>query len=262
MRSGRCSSWRVSLFCSPRSVIPQSWLHLPPKTPLRYSLTLIIFLVGVSHHLEFCSPAVAHAVTVCHIFCNSLSMLANCRFRSVFSFILFHYTPSLIPQRQPHARAVIHSLISFHFATITFRGLCFFPRYYQCGCSIVPFHSTKLHHRTHKPLIVLFRYTPLHSLITSSPCFSNAFVRSKKCAKLAAGSTQPPRVALPVSGAFAPLAAARTQRTGLILRSVSLLSHVSLAINAGSRLFLPRKFGLNLLLPRQPPTTHPQYKCS
>ena len=105
------------MFCSPRSVIPQSWLHLPPKTPLRYSLSLIIFLVGVSHHLEFCSPAVAHAVTVCHIFCNSLSMLANCRIRSVFSFILFHYTPSLIPQRQPHARAVIHSLISFHFAT-------------------------------------------------------------------------------------------------------------------------------------------------
>ena len=87
LRSGWCSSWRVSLFCSPRSVIPQSWLHLPPKTPLRYSLTLIIFLVGVSHHLEFCSPAVAHAVTVCHIFCNSLFMLANCRVRSVFSFI-------------------------------------------------------------------------------------------------------------------------------------------------------------------------------
>lgn len=31
MRSCRCSSWRVSLFCSPRSVIPQSWLLLPPK---------------------------------------------------------------------------------------------------------------------------------------------------------------------------------------------------------------------------------------
>jgi hypothetical protein len=125
MRSGRCSSWRVSLFCSPRSVIPQSWLHLPPKTPLRYSLTLIIFLVGVSHHLEFCSPAVAHAVTVCHIFCNSLIMLANCRIRSVFSFILFHYIPSLIPQRQPHARAIIHSLISFHRLHFTFSGYVF-----------------------------------------------------------------------------------------------------------------------------------------
>ena len=53
-------------------------------------------------------------------------MLANCRVRSVFSFILFHYTPSFTPQRQPHARAVIHSLISFHSATITFRGLCLF----------------------------------------------------------------------------------------------------------------------------------------
>ena len=185
-------------------------------------------------------------------------MLSYCRIRSVFSFILFHYTPSLTPQRQPHARAVIHSLIPFHFATITFRGLCLFPRYYQCGCSIVPFYSTKLHHRTHKPLIVLFATIHyIHSLLPAL-AFSNAYVRAKKCAKLAAGSTQPPRSALPVSGAFAPLAAARTQRTGLILRSVSLLSHLSLAINAGSRLFLPRKFGLNLLLPRQPPTTHPK----
>ena len=93
-------------------------------------------------------------------------MLSYCRIRSVFSFILFHYTPSLTPQRQPHARAVIHSLIPFHFATITFRGLCLFPRYYQCGCSIVPFHSTKLHHRTHKPLIVLFATIHyIHSLL-------------------------------------------------------------------------------------------------
>jgi hypothetical protein len=50
------------------------------------------------------------------------------------------------------------------------------------------------------------------------------------------------------------------QRTGLILRSVSLLSHISLAINASSRLFLPYlNIGLNLLRPHQPPTTHPKY---
>ena len=97
-----------------------------PQNPFKVFATLIYLYVGVSHHLGFCSPAVAHAVTVCHIFCNSLSMLAYCRIRSVFSFILFHYTPSLTPQRQPHARAVIHSLIPFRFATITFRGLCFF----------------------------------------------------------------------------------------------------------------------------------------
>ena len=188
-------------------------------------------------------------------------MLANCRIRSVFSFILFHYTPSLTPQRQPHTRAVIHSLITFYSATFTFRGLCFFQRKNPCGCSIVPFHSTKLHHRTHKPLIVLFATIHfIHSLLPAL-AFPNANVRAKKCAKLAAGSTQPPRFALPVSGAFAPLAAARTQRTGLILRSVSLLSHISLAINASSRLFLPF-FGLNLLLPRQPPPTHPKYICS
>ncbi len=65
----------------------------------------------------------------------------------------------------------------------------------------------------------------IHSLLPAL-AFSNANVRAKKCAKLAAGSTQPPRYALPVSGAFAPLAAARPQRTGFILHSVSLHSHL------------------------------------
>ena len=213
LRSGRCSSWRVSLFCSPRSVIPQSWLHLPPKTPLRYSLKLIIFSVGVSHHLEFCSPAVARAVMVCHIFCSSLSHvgLLPCSFSLSVHFIL--YTPSLTPQRQPHARAVIHSLIAFHSTHFTFRVYVFSHPANPCGCSRVPFHSTPLHHRTHTPFPFI-RFFPLHSFITSSPCFFLRTVRAKKCAKPAAGSTRPPRSALPVSGALAPLAAARTQRTG------------------------------------------------
>ena len=170
-------------------------------------------LVGVSHHLEFCSPAVARAVMVCHIFCNSLFMLANCRIRLVFSFILFHYTPSLTPQRQPHAKAVIHSLIAFHSTHFTFRVYVFSHPANPCGCSRVPFHSTPLHHRTHTPFPFI-RFNTLHSFITSSPCFFQRTVRAKKCAKPAAGSTRPPRSALPVSGALAPLAAARTQRTG------------------------------------------------
>ena len=70
------------------------------------------------------------------------------------------------------------------------------------------------------------RFIPLHSLIASSPCFSNANVRAKKCAKLAASSTLPQHFVLSVSGAFAPLAAARPQRTGFILHSVSLHSHL------------------------------------
>ena len=164
-------------------------------------------------------------------------MLAYCRIRSVFSFILFHYTPSLTPQRQPHARAVIHSLIPFRFATITFRGLCFFHAIINVVAALFRFTPQSFTTAHINPLSFFslpFHY--IHSLLPAL-AFPNANVRAKKCAKLAAGSTQPPRSALPVSGAFAPLAAARTQRTGLILRSVSLLSHLSLAIHASSRLF-------------------------
>lgn len=187
---------------------------------------------------------------VCHIFCSSLSHVGI----AVFAFIPqvpFHASHRYC---QPHARAVIHSLIAFHSTHFTFRVYVFSHPANPCGCSRVPFHSTPLHHRTHTPFPFI-RSNTLHSFITSSPCLFQRTVRAKKCAKPAAGSTRPPRSALPVSGALAPLAAARTQRTGWILRSVSLHSHFSLAIHAGSRLFL--LFGLNLLLPRQPPTTHP-----
>ncbi len=161
--------------------------------------------VGVSHHLEFCSPAVARAVMVCHIFCSSLSHfgLLPCSFSLSVHFIL--YTSSLTPQRQPHARAGIHSLISFHSAHFTFRVYVFSHPANLCGCSRVPFHSTPLHHRTHTPFPFI-RSNTLHSLTTSSPCFFQRTVRAKKCAKPAAGSTRPPRSALPVSGALAPLA--------------------------------------------------------
>ena len=85
----------------------------------------MIFFVGVSHHLEFCSPAVARAVMVCHIFCSSLFHvgLLPCSFSLSVHFIL--YTSSLTPQRQPHARAVIHSLIAFHSTHFTFRVYVF-----------------------------------------------------------------------------------------------------------------------------------------
>ena len=150
---------------------------------------------------------------VCHIFCSSPSHvgLLPCSFSLSVHFIL--YTSSLTPQRQPHARAVIHSLISFHSTHFSFRVYVFSHPANPCGCSPVPFHSTPLHHRTHTPLPFI-RFNTLHSFITSSPCLFQRTVRAKKCAKPAAGSTQPPRSALPVSGAFAPLAAARTQRTG------------------------------------------------
>ena len=105
-------------------------------------------------------------------------MLAYCRVRSVFPFILFHYIPSLTPQRQPHARAVIHSLISFHSTHFTFRVYVFSHPANPCGCSRVPFHSTPLHHRTHTPFSFI-RSNTLHSFITTSPCLFQRTVRAK-----------------------------------------------------------------------------------
>jgi hypothetical protein len=178
---------------------------------------------------------------VCHIFCSSLSHVGIAVF--IQSFRSFYFSPFLHSHRyrQPRARVVFRSLIPFHFAPFHFQGLCFSHPANPCGCSPVPLHFTQLHHHTHTPFPFI-RSNTLHSFITSSPCLFQRTVRAKKCAKPAAGSTRPPRSALPVSGALAPLAAARTQRTGFILRSVSLHSHFSLAIHAGSRLFLLFRF--------------------
>jgi len=100
-----------------------------------------------------------------------------CSFSLSVHFIL--YTSSLIPQRQPHARAVIHSLIAFHSTHFTFRVYVFSRPTNPCGCSRVPFHSTPLHHRTHTPFSFI-RFDTLHSLITSSPCLFQRTVRAKK----------------------------------------------------------------------------------
>lgn len=114
--------------------------------------------VGVSHHLEFCSPAVARAVMVCHIFCCSLFHVGIAVF--IQSFRSFYFSPFLHSHRyhQPRARAVFRSFIPFHFAPFHFQGLCLSHPAYPCGCSIVPFHSTKLHHPAHIP----FSFITLH----------------------------------------------------------------------------------------------------
>ena len=132
---------------------------------------------------------------------------------SVISFILFLSIPSFTPL-SPTARNSWHSFahcVPFH--SFHFQGICLFPPINPCGCSRVPFHSTPLHHHTHTPFPFI-RFFPLHSFITSSPCLFQRTVRAKKCAKPAGTGTLPPRSALPVSGALAPLAAARTRRTG------------------------------------------------
>ena len=112
---------------------------------------------------------------VCHIFCSSLFHVGI----AVFAFIPqvpFHASHRYC---QPHARAVIHSLIAFHSTHFTFRVYVFSHPANPCGCSRVPFHSTPLHHRTHTPLPFI-RFNTLHSFITSSPCFFQRTVRAKK----------------------------------------------------------------------------------
>ena len=146
---------------------------------------------------------------VCHIFCSSLSHVGI----AVFAF---HSTSSIscLTPLLPTARKSWHSFAHcVLFRSFHFQGICLFP---PCKSMWLQPCSVSLHtafHRTHTPLQFI-RSNTLHSLTTSSPCLFQRTVRAKKCAKPAAGSTRPPRSALPVSGALAPLAAARTQRTG------------------------------------------------
>lgn len=171
LRSSRCSSWRVSLFCSPRSVIPQSWLHLPPKTPLRYSLTLIIFIVGVSHHLEFCSPAVARAVMVCHIFCSSLFMLA---FSRVHLFVPHIHTAIANPTQE------LLFILSFRFNR-SFHSRHFYFSTLQIHVLTAWLHYIQLSLSTpHKNALPFIHFFLLHSLITSSPCLFQRNCSNKK----------------------------------------------------------------------------------
>ena len=147
---------------------------------------------------------------VCHIFCSSLSHVGIAVFAFHSTSSISCFTPLL-----PTARKSCHSFAHFvPFHSFHFQGICLFPpckSMWLQPCS-VSLHTASPPH-THTPFPFI-RSNTLHSLITSSPYFCQRTVRAKKCAKPAAGSTRPPRSALPVSGALAPLAAARTQRTG------------------------------------------------
>ena len=188
---------------------------------------------------------------VCHIFCSSLSHVGI----AVFAFIPqvpFHASHRYC---QPHARAVIHSLISFHSTHFTFRVYVFSHPANPCGCSRVPFHSTPLHHRTHTPFSFI-RFNTLHSFITSSPCFFPPATFGQKNAP-----NQLP--AAPVHSALrypCPGHSLHSHRLAHNAQAEYFVSFLSTRISAllstlaqGCFSF----FGLNLLLPRQPPTTHP-----
>ena len=144
-------------------------------------------------------------------------MLAHCRV--CFSFRKLHFQASHRNANPTQELSFIHSfrfIRSFHyrhfcFSTLQIHVLAAWLLYIQLSLST-----------PHKNAFPFIHSLQLHSLYTSSPCFFQRTVRAKKCAKLAASSTQPPRFALSVSGAFAPLAAARPQRTGLKLHFATL----------------------------------------
>ena len=143
-----------------------------------------------------------------------------------------------------------------HFLQLTF----------PCWHSRVCFSFHKFHFMLHTAIanrtqelafIRSLRSIPLHSFITSSPCLFQRTVRAKKMRQTSC--RQHPSTALRASC----VRGTRSTRSG---------SHTTHRLNTSFRFstlafkpcyqrwlkaVLPRKFGLNLLLPRQPPTTHP-----
>jgi hypothetical protein len=150
---------------------------------------------------------------VCHIFCNSLIHVGIAAFvqsiRSFYSLPSFTHTAIANPKQE---LSFIRSFRSIPLLSLS---------------GVYVFSNAITH-----VVAALFRFTPhsfttahinpfrsfasIHSIrsLLSALAFSNAPFGQKKCAKPAAGSTRPPRSALPVYGALAPLAAARTQRIG------------------------------------------------
>lgn len=127
LRSGRCSSWRVSLFYSPRSVIPQSWLHLPPKNPFKVFASLIVFVCRGQPPFRV---LLACGRSCCYGLSHFLLLTFSCwhsSIHSVISFILFLCIPSFTPL-SPTARKSCHSFTHFvPFHSFHFQGICIFP---------------------------------------------------------------------------------------------------------------------------------------
>ena len=154
------------------SFLSQGFL-LPPKNPIKVFASLIYWLVGGTRPLEFCSPAVARAVMVCHIFCCSLFHVGIAVF--IQSFRSFYFSPFLHSHRycQPHARAVIHSLIAFHSTHFTFRVYVFSHPQIHVVAAVFRFTP----HRFTTAHIHPFRsFAPIHSIRSLLPAlaFSNA----------------------------------------------------------------------------------------
>ena len=155
-------------------------------------------------------------------------------FRSFNSLHSFTHTATPTPRKSWQSFVHFVPFHSFHF-----RGLCLFLPANPCGCSPVPLRFTQLHHRTHTPLTVhSLQYTPfVHSC--QPLLFPTLNVQAKKMRQT--GCRQHPATALRASCVRGTrstrIGSHTTHRLHTSFRFTSLAC--SLAINAGSRLFLP-----------------------
>ena len=126
--------------------------------------------VGVSHHLEFCSPAVAHAVMVCHIFCSSLFHVGIAVFAFHSTCSIFKLHTAITNHTQELASIRSCRSISLHF---TFRGYVFPTLHIHVVAAVFRFTP----HRFTTAHIHPFRsFASIHSIRSLLPAlaFSNA----------------------------------------------------------------------------------------
>jgi hypothetical protein len=127
MRSSRCSSWRVSLFCSPRSVIPQSGLSFAPYNPIKVFATLMLLVCR--GHAPF-RVMLACGRSCCYGLSHFLLLTFPCwysRVHSVISFILFLSIPSFTPLSPTARKSCLSFSHSVPFHYISLSGAMSFP---------------------------------------------------------------------------------------------------------------------------------------
>ena len=181
-------------------------------------------------------------------------MLAYCRVRSVSPFILFSTLLRSHRNANPTQElAVIRSFRSFSLISLP-GSMSFTTLQIHVVAARFRFASPSFTTAHIHPLPFIHSNT-LHSFIPASPCFFHPQRSSKKMRQT--GCRQHPATALRAS---------RVRGT----RSTRIGSHTTHRLNTSFRFsslaFKPCytralkavfTFGLNLLLPRQPPTTHP-----
>lgn len=124
LRSGRCSSRRVSLFCYTRSLNPHSWLLLPPKPQCRDGIYSVLFFYVGSRHLEFLLACLSLVLIGLSHFLQFTLTFGS---RRVHFVIPQSYIPHFTPLRQRTQEHSFRSLVSFSLRYIHVQGRCLFP---------------------------------------------------------------------------------------------------------------------------------------